>query len=83
MRNYWNAIISCEINLILTWPENCVISAAAGATKFKITNTKLYIPVVTLSNQDNAKLLQQLKSGFKITINWNKHQSKISSERQN
>ena len=53
-----------------------------GAT-FSITDTKLYVPVVTLSTQDNAKLLEQLKSGFKRTINWNKYQSKKSIERQN
>ena len=47
-----------------------------GAT-FSITDTKLYALVVTLSTQDNAKLLQQLNSGFKIRINWNKYQSKI------
>ena len=41
------------------------ISSAAGATKFKITDTKLCVPIVTLSTQDNAKLLEQLKSGFK------------------
>ena len=52
-----------------------VISSATGETKFKITETKLYVPVVTLSTQDNAKLLQQLKSGFKRTMNWNKCQS--------
>ena len=74
-------LINCEINLILTWSEDCVISSATGATKFKITDTKLYVPVVTLSNQDNAKLLQQLKSGFKRTINWNKYQPKVSLER--
>ena len=54
-----------------------------GATKFKITDTKLYVPVVTLSTQDNEKLLQQLKSGFKRTINWNKYQSKVSPEIRN
>ena len=54
-----------------------------GATKFKTTDTKLYIPVVTLSTQDNEKLLQQSKSGFKRTINWNKYQPKVSPERQN
>ena len=47
---------------------NCVISSATGATTFAITITKLYIPVETLSNQNDAKLLQQLKSGFKITL---------------
>ena len=45
-------------------------------TTFTITDTKLYVPVVTLSIQYNAKLLEQLKSGFKRTINWNKYQSK-------
>ena len=46
-----------------------------GATTFAITDTKLYVPVVTLSSQDKTKLLQQLKSGFKGTISWNKYQS--------
>ena len=56
------ALINSEINLILTWSEDCVISSATGETKFKITDTKLYViklfPVVTLSIQDKAKLLQ-------------------------
>ena len=60
-------LINCEINPILTWSEDCVISSTNGETKFKITDTKLSVPVVTLSTQDNAKLLQQLKSGFKRT----------------
>ena len=76
-------LINCEINLILTWSENCVIYSATGAIKFKITDTKLYVPVVSLSTQDDGKLLQQLKSGFKRTINWNKCQPKVSLERQN
>ena len=53
-------LINCEVNLILTWSQTCVISSATGETKFKITKTKLYVPIVTLSTQDNAKLLQQL-----------------------
>ena len=72
--------MNCEINLILTWSEDYLISSATGETKFEITNRKLYDLVVTLSTQDNAKLLQQLKSGFKTTINWNKHQRKKSRE---
>ena len=44
---------------------------------FSTTDTKLYVLFVTSSTQDNAKLLEQLKSGFKRTINWNKYQSKI------
>ena len=53
-----------------------------GAT-FLITDTKIYVPVLTVSTQDNAKLLEQLRSGFKRTVNWNKYQPKISTERQN
>ena len=51
-------LINCDINLTL----KCVISSVTEATRFKITDTKLYVPIVTLSTQDNTKLLQQLKS---------------------
>ena len=70
-------LINCEINLILTWSKNCVISNAAANdnTTCSINDSKLYIPLVTSSTQDNAKLSQKLKSGFKRTINWNKYQS--------
>ena len=50
-------LINCEIYLILTWSEGCVISSATRETNFKIADTKLYVSVVTLSTQDNAKLL--------------------------
>ena len=49
----------------------------------EITDTKLYVPAVTLSTQDNTKLLQQFKSGFKIIISWNKCLPKVSTENQN
>ena len=51
-------------------------AVATEGTIFSITDTKFYVPVVTLSTQGNTKLLEQLKSVFKRTINWNKHQSK-------
>ena len=54
--------IKCEVNLISTWSSTFVITNSTGAERFAITDTKLYVPVVTLSTQDNAKLLQQLKS---------------------
>ena len=69
-------LINCEVNLILTWSSTCVITNADVAGTFGITNTKLYDPGVTLSTQENTKLLQQLKSGFKRVINWNKYLSK-------
>ena len=72
---------NCGINLILTWSANCVISEGDRQTTFEIT--KLYVHVVTSSTQDNSKLLQQLKSGFTRTTNWNKHQSKVSIKRKN
>ena len=66
--------INSEINLILTWSEDCVISSVnVEAVNFKIADTKRYVPVVTLSSQGNVELLEQLKLGFKRKINWNKY----------
>ena len=83
LSNFWRTIemplINCEINLILTWSANCVINYTNAANQnptFEIAETKLYVSVVTLSTQDNAIFLRQLKSGFKGTINWNKYLSK-------
>ena len=50
---------------------------------FTITDTKLFIPVVNLPNQNNAKLLEQLKAGLKRTVNWNKYHTKVTVEQQN
>ena len=87
LSDFWRTLemplINCEVNLELTWSKDCVITNSTGEGKFQITETKLYVPVVTLSTQDNTKLLQQLKSGFKRTINWNKYESKMLTERQN
>ena len=52
---------------------NLCITNSNGAGKFAITDTRFYVPVVTLSTQENTKLLQQLKSGFTRVINWNKY----------
>ena len=64
LKYFGMTLINCEINLILTWSENCVISSATGKTKYAITDTKLYVPVATFSAQDNPKRLQQLKLVF-------------------
>ena len=80
LSNFWRTfkmpLINCEVNLILMWSSTCVITNSNGAGTFAITNRKLYVPVVTLSTQENTKFLQQLKSGFKRVINWNKYLSK-------
>ena len=90
LSNFWRPIeiplIYCEINLILTWSANCVMvytNVANQGTTFAITETKLYVPVVTLSAQDNAKSLHQLKSAFKRIISWNKYLSKPELLTQN
>ena len=90
LSNFWRTLemplINCEITLDLNWSEKCVITAtnvANQGTTFPITDTKLFVPIITLSTQDNAKLLEQLESGFKRIINWNKYQSKVSTEKQN
>ena len=87
LSNFWRSLemslINCEVYLILTWSWDCVITNSTDEGKFAITETKLYVSVVTLSTQDNAKLLQQLKSGFKRTINWNKYESSIKTFAQN
>ena len=62
-----------------------LVAGTAGnqEPKFKITDTKLYVPVVTLSTPDNIKLFKQLESGFKRTTSWNKYKSKIREQVQN
>ena len=77
--NFWRSfempLINCKINLILTWSSTCTITNSTGAGTFAITDTKFSVPVVNLSAQENANLLQELKSGFKRTISWSKDQS--------
>ena len=76
-------LINCEVNLDLTWSRDFVITNSTDEGKFAIAQTKLYVSVVALSTEDNAKLVQQLKSGFKRTINWKKYESSIKTFVQN
>ena len=73
-------LVNCKIDLELTWHKDRMISsvnaAAAQVVSFMITNTKLYVPVVTLSTKDNNNLTKQLNEGFKRTIYWNQCVSK-------
>ena len=102
LSNFWRTLnmplINCEINLILKWSENCILTSKAtrdanpdvnpaiGAINnptnvtFKITDAKLYVPVVTLSTKDDNNFLELLKSGFKRTIKWNKYRSEITNQ---
>ena len=70
----------------MKWSRNCIIVAGNANNQnpsFQITDTKLYVPVVTLSTQENIKLFKQLESGFKRTINWNKYLAKTTNQAQN
>ena len=87
-------LINCEVSLTLTWSENCLLTSKAtrnaatgvdainnptGAT-CKIKDTKLYVPIVTLSAEIDNNLLEQLKTGFKRTITLNKYISEMSNQ---
>ena len=89
-------LFNCEVSLILTWSENCVFTSiekraranTRGDTSptnaiFKITDTKLYVSVVTLSTENDKTLLEQLRAVFKRTIKWNKYRSEITNQTQN
>ena len=99
LSNFWRnldiLLINCEVEIIVNWSKNCVLAnmtvdpdadpaiiAPLGAT-FKITDTKLYVPVVTLSKENNIKLLKKLKSRFKKTIEWNKYRSQMTIQNNN
>ena len=73
---------NCEISLQLIWSEECFLVAGTLADQepaFRITDTKFYVPVITLSTQDNINLLKQSESVFKRIINWNKYLSKATN----
>ena len=89
-------LISCEVSLELKWNKNCVITSlkerqvdagpsvvrdgAPTGASLAINDCKLYIPVVTLSKDDEIKLLTNLKSGFTREIEWNKYRSQMSTD---
>ena len=88
---------NCKLELILTWSKNCVLAdmtvrAAQGdnpaivaptGLEFELTDTKLYVPVDTLSKENDTKRLEQLKSGFKRTIKLNKYRLQINIQPKN
>ena len=79
-------LINSEINLILTWSDRCFIidnPIDDQVPTFTRTDTKPHVPFITLSTQDIANLLEQLKSDFKKIINWNKYELKVTVEQRN
>ena len=84
LSNFWRSLemslINCKVHLELSWTKNCVMSNVVGVTTFKITNTKLYVPIVTSSSKNNAKLVKLLEEGFNRPVYWNEYQAKIESQ---
>ena len=89
-------LINREIELVLTWSKICVITSmerraiknirrdiSPTSATFQITDTKLYVPVITLSTENDKKPLKQLKSRFKRTVKWNKYRSQMTMQPQN
>ena len=92
-------MINSEIELILTRTKNCVLAdmtvkavgnnnnppaiVASTGLEFQIKDAKLYVPVATLSKENDIKLLEKLKSGFKKTIKWNKYRSQMTIQNNN
>ena len=74
--NFWRSLemllINCKVELSLKWYERCLITAAITAN-FRVTDEKLYVPIVTLSIEDNSKLTKLLNERFKIPIYWNEY----------
>ena len=93
LSNFWRSLniplINCEVELILTWSKNCVLADMTVANnpptglEFQIKDTKLSAPVVTLSKENDIKLLENLKSGFKRTIKSNKYRLQMTIQNNN
>ena len=83
LSNFWRSfelpLINCNVHVELNWTKDCVMSTIADTT-FKITNTKLSVPIVTFSTKDSVKLSKQLNDGFKRPVYWNAYITKIQSK---
>ena len=80
LSNIWRSLemplINYKVYLELNWIEKCILSSAGDTAKFAITDTKLHVPIVTLSTKDSANLTKQLNEGFKRSVYWNSYETK-------
>ena len=74
------SLINCKIKLNLIWKKECVLSTDAGNAVLIINDTKMYVPVVTLSKQDNKDFIEQQNKGFQRSIYWNEYKTKEINE---
>ena len=72
LSNFWRSLINFKVELSLKWYDRCLLTTANTAT-FKTTDAKLYVSIVTLSVEDNAKLTKLLNKGFNRPIYWNEY----------
>ena len=79
-RSLERPLINWKIKLNLTWKKECVLSTAADEAVFIINDTKLYVPVVTLSKEDNKAFIEQQNKGFQKSIYWNEYKTKELTE---
>ena len=92
LSNFWRSLemplINCKIELKLKWTKYCVLSAASNDNTnadlnnfiFTIKDTKIYVPVVTLSAEDNQKLIKLLSRGFERSVYWNEYKTKSENK---
>ena len=73
-------LINCKIKLNLTWKKECVLSTDVGNAVFIINDTKMYVPVVALSKEDNKDFIEQQNKGFQRSIYWNEYKTKAINE---
>ena len=73
-------LINCKIKLTLTWKKECLLSTDADNAVFIINDTKMYVPVVTLSKEDNKDFIEQQNKGFQRSIYWNEYKIKEINE---
>ena len=80
LRSLEMPLINCKIKLNLTWKKECVLSTDAGNAAFIINDTKMYVPVVTLSKEHNKDFIEQQNKGFQRSIYWNEYKTKEINE---
>ena len=77
LSHFWRSLemllINCTVDISLKWIENFILSTAGTAATFKITDAKIYVPILTLKDEDNTKLSKLLSDGFKRSIHWNEY----------
>ena len=80
LSNFWRSLemplINCKVYHELNWIEDCILSSDGNTANSAITDTTLYVPIITLSTKDSANLAKQLNEGFERSVYWNSYEGK-------